>query len=60
MIVAGYKKILRDLQAELKKFETELYVKLEQWQPDLVKQVRSVVGIGKRATAILIVSTQGF
>ena len=25
-----------------------------------MKQVRSVVGIGKRATAILIVSTQGF
>lgn len=60
VIVTGYKKILRDLQAELKKFETELYKKLESWQPDLVKQVRSVVGIGKRATAILIVSTQGF
>jgi transposase len=60
VIVTGYKKILRDLQAELKKFETELYKKLETWQPALVKQVRSVVGIGKRATAILIVSTQGF
>lgn len=60
VIVTGYKKILRDLQAELKKFEAELYRKLEAWQPDLVKQVRSVVGIGKRATAILIVSTQGF
>ena len=60
VIVRGYKKILRDLQAELKLFEAELYKKLEAWQPDLVKQVRSVVGIGKRATAILIVSTQGF
>ena len=60
VIVAGYKKKLRDVQAELKTFETELFIKLEQWQPDLVKQVRSVVGIGKRATAILIVSTQGF
>ena len=60
VIVTGYKKILRDLQAELKKFETELYKKLEAWQPDLVKQVRSVVGIGKRATAILVVTTQGF
>ena len=60
VIVRGYKKILRDLQAELKKFETELYKKLEVWQPSLVKQVRSVVGIGKRATAILIVTTQGF
>ncbi len=60
IIVTGYKKILKDLQAELKKFETELYKKLEAWQPALVKHVRSVVGIGKRATAILIVTTQGF
>jgi transposase len=60
VIVTGYKKILRDLQAELKKFEAELYKKLESWQPELVRQVRSVVGIGKRATAILIVTTQGF
>lgn len=60
VIVSGYKRILRDLQAELKKFEAELYRKLEAWQPEQVKQVRSVVGIGKRATAILIVSTQGF
>lgn len=60
VIVTGYKKILRELQAELKKFEVELYKKLEAWQPALVKQVRSVVGIGKRATAILIVATQGF
>ena len=60
VIVTGYKKILRDLQAQLKKFEVELYKKLEAWQPAMVKQVRSVVGIGKRATAILIVTTQGF
>lgn len=60
VIVTGYKKIVRDLKAELKKFEVELYKKLEAWQPELLKQVRSVVGIGKRATAILIVSTQGF
>ena len=60
VIVTGYKKILRDLQAQLNKFEVELYKKLEAWQPAMVKQVRSVVGIGKRATAILIVTTQGF
>jgi transposase len=60
VIVTGYKKILRDLQCELKKLETELYKKLEAWQPDLVKRVRSVVGIGKRGTAILMVTTQGF
>ena len=60
VINAAYKKIFRELQVELKKLETELYKKLEAWQPEMVKQVKSVVGIGKRATAILIVSTQGF
>ena len=60
IVAAGYKKILQGFQAELKKFETELYKKLEAWQPDMIKRVRSVVGIGKRATAILIVNTQGF
>lgn len=60
VIVASYKKLLKILKEELKKFEIELYKKLELWHPNLVKQVRSVVGIGKRATAILIVSTQGF
>ena len=40
--------------------EVELYKKLEAWQLAMVKQVSSVVGVGKRATAILIVSTQGF
>jgi len=60
VILVGYKKILRDLHAELKNLETELYKKLQAWQPALVQQVRSVVGIGKRATAILIVTTKGF
>ena len=60
VITATYGKLLREFQAELKKLEAELYKKLEAWQPAMVKQVRSVVGIGKRATAILIVNTQGF
>ena len=46
-------KIIRQTYPDLSDYEVE-------WQPDLVKLVRSVVGIGKRATAILIVSTQGF
>ena len=37
-----------------------LAVLLGAWQPELVKRVRSVVGRGKGATAILIVTTQGF
>ncbi len=60
VIWAAYQKMLKDLQAELKKLEAELYRKLEARQSVLLKQVRSVVGIGKRATAILVVSTQAF
>jgi transposase len=55
-----YQFIVKNLRTELKKLEQELVKKLEAWQPDLVKQVSSVKGIGKRATAILIVFTQGF
>ena len=34
--------------------------KLNEWQPELVELVSSVIGIGKRATADLIISIQGF
>jgi transposase len=56
----SYQTIVKDLRQELKKLEQELEHKLKAWQPELVKQVSSVKGIGKRATAILIVFTQGF
>jgi transposase len=56
----SYELIVKNLRLELKKLEQELVKKLEAWQPDLVRQVRSVKGIGKRATAILIVFTQAF
>ena len=40
--------------------EEKLEVALNQWQPDQLKSLRSIKGIGKRATAMLIVFTQGF
>ena len=59
-IEKSYKQIIKTLSAELLKLESELSTKLSTWQPELVKLVSSVVGIGKRATSLLIVSTQGF
>jgi transposase len=59
-VLKSYEKIIEHLQAELKKLEEELKSKLASWQPQLVKLVSSITGIGKRATAILIVQTQGF
>jgi transposase len=55
-----YLQIIKTLKAELKKLQEELQTKLIEWHPDLVKLVKSVKGIGNRATATLIVYTQGF
>jgi transposase len=59
-VLKTYEKIIEHLQVQLQNIEQELKEKLEAWQPDLVKLVSSITGIGKRATAILIVQTQGF
>jgi transposase len=59
-IVHTYTITIKLLQQELKKLEQELEQKLQIWQPKIVKQVNSVIGIGKKATSILIVRTQGF
>lgn len=48
------------MQKEIKLLEQKLQQLLEQWQPDQLKSVSSVKGIGKRAAAMLIVFTQGF
>lgn len=56
----SYQQIIKTLKAELKKRKGELHQKLLQWHPQLVKKVSSVKGIGSRATATLIVYTQGF
>ncbi len=59
-VVKSYQTIIKTLRSELKILELELIKKLNAWQPELVKRVSSVKGIGKRATAILIVFTQAF
>ncbi len=60
LVIKTYSNLIKNLGLERKKLEIELEKKLKLWQPDLVKQVNSVKGIGKRATAILIIFTQGF
>jgi transposase len=60
LVIKSYKAMIEKLALTLIQLEAELYKKLNEWQPELVKIVSSVVGIGKRATSLLIVSTQGF
>jgi transposase len=58
--VKSYQIIVKTIKAELAKLKIELDEKLMLWHPDLVEQVSSVKGIGRRAAATLIVYTQGF
>lgn len=59
-VIKSYRKIMKELKNELHKLEENLAQKLKEWQPGLVQLVSSITGIGKRATSLLIVSTQGF
>ena len=58
--IKSLEKIIVSMEREIKQLEQKLQLLLEQWQPDQLKRVSSVKGIGKRAAAMLIVFTQGF
>jgi transposase len=54
------KKTKVTLQKEVEKLEQQLQEELEAWQPVQLKNISSIPGLGKRATALLIVYTGGF
>ena len=58
--IKSLEKVIVSMEKEIKQLEQKLQLLLEQWQPDQLKNVSSVKGIGKRAAAMLIVFTQGF
>jgi transposase len=58
--IRSIEKIKTTLQKEVKNLEQKLQELLAQWQPEQLKNISSVKGIGKRAAAMLIVFTQGF
>jgi len=58
--IRSLEKITQQLAKEMTILEGKLEAQLEQWQPAQLKSVSSIKGIGKRATAMLIVFTQGF
>jgi transposase len=58
--IKSIEKIIMCLKKEIKQLEHKLQLLLEQWQPEQLRNVSSIKGIGKRAAAILIVFTQGF
>ncbi len=58
--IKSLQKIKKQLEKEIGILELKLEAMLQQWQPAQLKSISSVKGIGKRATAMLIVYTQGF
>lgn len=58
--IKSLEKIIVCMEKEIKILEQKLQLLLEQWQPEQLKSVSSIKGIGKRAAAMLIVFTQGF
>lgn len=58
--IKSLEKVNKQLEKEIKVLEVKLQTLLAQWQPQQLKSVGSIKGIGKRATAMLIVFTQGF
>lgn len=58
--IKSLEKMKLNLQKEMKALEGKLEVLLNAWQPEQLKNVSSIKGLGKRATAMLIIFTQGF
>jgi len=58
--IKSLEKVILYMGKQIKQLEQKLQQLLEQWQPEQLKSVSSVKGIGKRAAAMLIVFTQGF
>jgi transposase len=58
--IKSLEKMKGQLQKEMKALEEKLQSLLEVWQPEQLKNVSSIKGLGKRASAMLIIFTQGF
>lgn len=59
-VIACYQSLIKQLRKEKEKLLSSLDAKLQQWQPEMLEQLRSVTGLGQRATAELIVYTKAF
>lgn len=58
--IKSLEKMKKQLEKEMVLLEGKLEAVLEQWQPQQVRSIGSIKGIGRRATAMLIIYTQGF
>lgn len=58
--IKSLERLKGQLQKEMKNLEEKLEALLQRWQPEQLKNVSSIKGLGKRASAMLIIFTQGF
>ncbi len=58
--IKSYERLIKQLKNEKEKLEQELEEKLNNWESEKVKLVKSIKGIGPRAASELIIYTQGF
>jgi transposase len=58
--IKSLEKMNASFEKEIKLLEAKLEALLINWQPEQVKNISSIKSIGKRATAMLIIFTQGF
>lgn len=58
--IRSIEKMKACLVKEMTALENKLEALLKQWQPDQYKSINSIKGLGKRATSLLIIFTQGF
>lgn len=58
--IKSLEKMKVQFEKEIRLLEEKLEALLMKWKPDQVKNISSIKAIGKRATAMLIIFTQGF
>ena len=58
--IKSLEKMKLQFEKEIKILELKLEALLIKWKPDQVKNIGSIKAIGRRATAMLIIYTQGF
>lgn len=58
--IKSLERMKKNLSGEIESLEGKLETLLQKWQPEQLKNISSIKGIGKRASAMLIVFTQGF
>mgnify|MGYP003611360707 CR=1 FL=1 len=60
LVEKSFQKVIKNLREEKQNLELELQEKLIEWEGETLKLVKSVKGIGTRASAELIIYTKGF